>query len=235
LTHWLPQEPQLSTSLFVFVSHPFTGLPSQFVQPELQTGVHVPPTQLVVPCALVHWTPHEPQLFVEVDVCVSQPFVALPSQLPNPPLQSGVQVPPVQLVLPFGLRHWFPQALQLLTLLFRLVSHPLTGLPSQLAKPAAHTGAQVPEMQLVVPFELVHCVPQEPQLLALVLTLVSHPLFGLPSQSAVPAEQLGSHTPATQAVVPFAFVHVTPHAPQLPVLVFVFVSQPLVALPSQLA
>lgn len=101
----MPQLPQLSTSLFVFVSHPLFGLLSQLVQPVLQTGAQAPPTQLVVPCAFVHWTPQDPQLLVEVDVCVSQPFVGLPSQLPNPPLQSGVQVPPTQLVLPLGLRH----------------------------------------------------------------------------------------------------------------------------------
>jgi hypothetical protein len=93
----------------------------------------------------------------------------------------------------------------------------------------------VPPTQLVVPCAFAHCVPHEPQLFAFVLTLVSQPLFGLPSQSAVPALQLGSHTPATHAVVPLALVQFTPQAPQLPVLVFVFVSQPLFAFPSQLA
>jgi hypothetical protein len=57
----LLQVPQLSTSEPVFVSQPLVGLPSQFVQPELQVGAQTPPVQLVVPCALVQTVPHEPQ------------------------------------------------------------------------------------------------------------------------------------------------------------------------------
>jgi hypothetical protein len=129
----LPQVPQLSTSLLVLVSQPLFGLLSQLVQPELHTGVHAPPMQLVVPCALLHTVPQDPQLLVDVEVWVSQPLSVSPSQLPQPLLQSGAQLPPTQLVLPFGFVHPAPQAPQLLTLLPRLVSQPFTGLPSQLA------------------------------------------------------------------------------------------------------
>lgn len=102
-------------------------------------------------------------------------------------LHKGEQTPEIQLVEPLGLVHADRHAPQLLMLLCRFVSQPLTGLPSQLEKPAAHTGEQVPETQLVVPFGFEHTVPQPPQLLMLLLVLVSQPLLGLPSQSAVPA------------------------------------------------
>jgi hypothetical protein len=44
---------------------------------------------------------------------------------------------------------------------------------------------------------------------------------------------VGVHAPATHAVVPLAFAHATPHAPQFDV-VAVEISQPLEARPSQL-
>jgi hypothetical protein len=146
-----------------------------------------------------------------------------------------LQVPETQLVVPFGFEHAVPQAPQLLALLLVFVSQPLFGLPSQLEKPPAQIGAQVPDTQLVVPLVLVHLVPHEPQLLTFALVLVSQPLFGLPSQSAVPAVQIGAHAPATQLVVPLTFVHCTPQTPQLLRLVSRLVSQPLTAFASQLA
>jgi hypothetical protein len=72
-----------------------------------------------------------------------------------------------------------------------------------------------------------------PQLFS-VLTLVSQPLFGSPSQLSYPAEQVGTHTLFWHLVVPFGFVHVMPHAPQL-LTVFSATSQPLEARLSQLA
>src|SRR5690349_6575935 len=75
-------------------------------------------------------------------------------------------------------------------------------------------------------------MPQPPQL-ALVLSGVSQPLLGLPSQSANPGAQVGTQTPALQAVAPCALAQVTPHAPQFDV-VLSWVSQPLPGMPSQL-
>jgi hypothetical protein len=71
------------------------------------------------------------------------------------------------------------------------------------------------------------------QLFTSLLTFVSQPLFGLPSQLLKPAAQVGTHTPALQVVLPLALEQVTPHAPQFAV-VFSAVSQPFLALPSQL-
>ncbi len=76
--------------------------------------------------------------------------------------------------------------------------------------------------------------PQPPQFV-LVVSSVSHPLFALPSQLPHPELHEGVHTPPTHWVLPCAFEHTIPHPPQLPESVFVFFSQPLAGLPSQLA
>ena len=61
-----------------------------------------------------------------------------------------------------------------------------------------------------------HTRPQDPQLVALVLTLVSHPSAALPLQSANPGLQAPiRQTPLTQAPIPFGVVQTAPHAPQL--------------------
>lgn len=233
--HLLLQVPQLLTSASVFVSQPLFGLPSQLLQPLLQTGAQVPELQVVLPCAFVHTVPQLPQLLTLLAVLVSQPFLSLPSQLPKPALQTGSQPPPEQLVVPFGLVHAELHAPQLATLVCRFVSQPLFWLPSQLANPPAHCGVHVPPTQLVLPLALLQTVPQAPQLLLLELVFVSQPLFGLPSQSAVPAVHDGEQAPFTQLVVPLVLVHLTLQPPQLLTLVSRFVSQPLMALPSQLA
>jgi hypothetical protein len=57
-------------------------------------------------------------------------------------------------------------------------------------------------------------------------------LFGLPSQLANPAEQLGLQRPDAHAVVPCALVQASPHAPQF-ALVRSATSQPFAAFLSQ--
>src|SRR6185436_7304958 len=78
-----------------------------------------------------------------------------------------------------------------------------------------------------------HVTPHAPQFEA-VLSGVSQPLRMLPSQSPKPELQVGTQAPAVHTVGPFALEHPSPHPPQLPTLVCVFVSQPLFALLSQL-
>jgi hypothetical protein len=115
------------------------------------------------------------------------------------------------------------------------VSHPFPVFPSQSPNPPVHAAhPQVPALQLGVPDGQLQTVPHVPQLLTFDSRLVSQPLFGLPSQLPQPAEQVGTHAPDVHVVVPFAFVHVLPHVPQLLGFAPVFVSQPLLALPSQL-
>lgn len=57
--------------------------------------------------------------------------------------------------------------------------------------------------------------------------MTSHPLAGLPSQSAKPGLQLTNrHAPPEQSLVAFARLHVRPHAPQCAAVVCVLTSQP---------
>lgn len=229
----LPHTPQLFGSLDNVASQPFEELPSQLPSPAAHEVMpHTPFVQLAVPPVDGHTLPHALQLFTLVFRFVSQPFDGTPSQLPKPVEQLGTHVPELQVVVPLGLVQVEPQAPQLLVV-FRDVSQPFFGLPSQLANPALQTGAHVPPTQLVVPLPFVHAMPQPPQLFALVCVFVSQPFAGFPSQSANPAEQVGTHVPAGHAVVPFAFVQPAPQAPQF-VTVFSDASQPVEACPSQL-
>lgn len=81
-----------------------------------------------------------------------------------------------------------------------------------------------------------HLTPQPPQLVGLVFKSDSQPLAVFPSQSP----RAISHVPVLQrpmrhAGVPPRLGHAMPQAPQLAGLVLRFVSQPLVAIPSQSA
>jgi hypothetical protein len=115
-------------------------------------------------------------------------------------------------------------------------SQPLAEFPSQSPKPVEQLetpqagGAPV---QFGVPDEVEHTLPHAPQLVTLVSD-VSQPLLGLPSQSAKPVLQAGTHAPFGQVSVPLAFVQVLPQPPQL-LTALVEVSHPLVGSPSQSA
>jgi hypothetical protein len=74
-------------------------------------------------------------------------------------------------------------------------------------------GTQAPPVQVVVPCELVHCLPQTPQLLVVVV-LVSQPSSGLPLQLPQPAVHEGTQHPVEQLVDPCAFAHCLPQLPQ---------------------
>jgi hypothetical protein len=97
----------------------------------------------------------------------------------------------------------------------------------------AHVIVHTPSEQVGVAFVPPHTAPHAPQWLRLVCVFVSHPLAALPSQFAHPALHTGVHTPATHEVVPCAFVHALPQAPQSVAVVSRFVPHPLFRLPSQ--
>ena len=90
-----------------------------------------------------------------------------------------------------------PQALQLLTLMFRFTSQPLVTLASQLAKPTLQVMLHAPALQVGTPLVLLHAVPQALQLAGSVSKLTSQPLAGLLSQSA----QLASHLATVQVLL----------------------------------
>lgn len=122
-------------------SQPLAELPSQLEYPELHVPIeHAPSEHEAEAFAYEQTFPQEPQFDVLVSVLVSQPFTALPSQLPKPPEQTGWQALAEQLVVPWTFVHAVPQAPQFAPLFVRFVSQPFCALPSQLPNPPLHTG-----------------------------------------------------------------------------------------------
>jgi hypothetical protein len=229
------QLPQWVGLVVVLVSQPLATLPSQLPKPAEQAIEQEPPEQLGVPFTEEHAVPHAPQFAALVFVLVSQPFPALPSQLPKPASHpTSWQVPPEHDSVAFGMSQATPQAPQLVSV-FRLVSHPLVGSPSQFAKPVAQVGAHTPFVQVVVPFALEQTVPQVPQFAGLVFRFASQPLAATPSQLPNPAlQERMPHVPDEHVSVAFRSEQTVPQLPQFAVLLCVFVSQPFVPSPSQL-
>ena len=76
----------------------------------------------------------------------------------------------------------FPQAPQLVSVVFRLVSQPLDVSPSQFPLGLVHAMPHTLFEQLGVPPEALQAVPQVPQFDAVILRSVSQPLVITPSQ-----------------------------------------------------
>lgn len=219
----------------VFTSQPFDSEPSQLPKPELHVMPQDPAEQVAVPFVELQTLPHAPQWLVLVAVTVSQPFATFPSQLPKPELHEMLQLPVVHDGVPLFVLQAAPHDPQWLVLLDRLVSQPFTTLPSQFPKPELQVMPQDPATQLAVPLAVLQAAPQAPQWLVLVLMLTSQPLAALASQLPNPELQAMPQTPAVHDATPFVELQAFPHAPQLATLEFRFTSQPLAALPSQLA
>jgi hypothetical protein len=194
----------------------------------------VPAKQVADAFVKLHALPQVPQWVVLVPVLVSQPLPTLLSQFPQPALHVMVQAPPEHAGVPLAEEHAALHAPQWPTVELVFVSHPLDGLLSQLPQPVLQVvSEQTPVAHDSLAFGRSHSVPQPPQSVR-VLSEVSQPLFGLPSQLPNPDRHDGVHTPATQEVVPLALVHALPHSPQF-ALVLSAISQPLGISPSQLA
>jgi len=114
---------------------------------------------------LLHFMAQAPQLLGSVSNRVSQPLTPLPSQLPKPELQVGLQIPALQEVAEaFWLLHELLQAPQLAVLVLVSVSQPLPALPSQLPRPGLQAATpHSPPSHLAVPFGVEQVVPQAPQ------------------------------------------------------------------------
>jgi len=171
--------------------------------------------------------PHAPQLFESLPSDAH----ALPHRV-DPKGQA--QAPAVQVPLAGHARPHMPQCW---TLVAVAASQPLAALPSQLAKPAAQVPTpHAPATQVAVPLVAVQARLHMPQWVRLVRVSTSQPLAGLPSQSAKPALQAPiAQVPAAQMAAALGKLHARPHMPQWAALVRVSASQPLAALPSQLA
>jgi hypothetical protein len=135
----------------------------------------------------------------------------------------------VELTQLWPLAQTLPQAPQLFVLLVRLVSQPLLARPSQLPKPALQVIPQAVPLHDGVPFTLEHTLPQVPQFCVL-FRLTQAPLqFPKPALHDATVQ-----VPPVQAAVPFVTLQILPQVPQLFVLLVRLVSQPLLAMPSQL-
>ena len=196
---------------------------------------HAPAVHEGAPLTDEQAAPHAPQCATVLNVFVSHPFKAIPSQLPHPPSHATTaHVPPAHVSVALGRLHAVLHAPQLTSVLSG-DSQPLPMFPSQSPIPAAHEAhPHVPAAHVGVPPVHVQPCPHVPQWLVFVCVFVSHPLIGLPSQSAIPELHTGVHTPATHVVVPLGFVHSVPHAPQWLTVLDRSVSHPLLRLVSQL-
>ena len=87
-----------------------------------------------------------------------------------------------------------------------------------------------------MPLATTHAMPHAPQWATVVAVPVSQPLAALPSQLPKPAAQLATaHAPAEQVGVALGRTQALAQRPQLATEVARLTSQPLAALPSQLA
>ena len=224
---------QDAVALSSWHSQPFDTMPSTLNHGVAQLATwQVPVPQVPDACAGEHEPPQVPQLVVDVSA-VSQPFESMPSQLPESALQLEIAHVPVEHVaVAFGREQPAPHEPQLPSVLSG-VSQPLPALPSQLPQPAAHEAiAHVPVAHVEVAWASEHAVPQPPQLLS-VLSGVSQPFAGFPSQLPEPLVHVPSvQVPEAQLAPAFAKSHVMPQPPQS-VSVRVLRSQPLVSFRSQ--
>ena len=189
-------------------SQPLAGLLSQSAKPELRLAtLHVAFEHEAVPLFAEQTLLQAPQLLTLLVRLVSQPLAALLSQSAKPALQLAIlHVAFEHEDVPLLEEQTLLQAPQLATLLVRLVSQPLAGLLSQSAKPALQLPIlHVAFEQKAVPLLEEQTLPHAPQLLTVLVRLVSQPLAALLSQFPKPALQLATpQTPFEQTAVPLA-------------------------------
>ena len=153
--------------------------------------------------ALEQAPPQLPQCAVLVPRSTSQPFAALPSQLPQPESQLMPHRLPVQLAVPLVELHAFGHEPQCSGSAFRFASQPFDRLPSQLPNPASHTMPQTPVAQVAVPLVELHAFGHEPQCSGSAFRFTSQPFVGRPSQSSKPGLQSKPQAPAVHVRVAF--------------------------------
>jgi hypothetical protein len=179
----LAQAPQCVGSLAMLASQPFSRLASQSSKPGTQVIPHSPPVQLGTPFVPLQAMMQAPQWSESELVSTSQPFATLPSQSSNPALQAIAHVPPLQLAVPFVASQASAQPPQWSGSALVSTSQPFAALPSQSSNPALQAIAQVPPLQLAVPFVASQASAQPPQWSVSVSVLTSQPLAASPSQS----------------------------------------------------
>ena len=182
--------------------------------------------------------PHAPQFVVLEATSLSQPLLGSPSQSANPARHDATAHPPDRHApMAFAGAHTLPQPPQLARLEPRLTSQPFAELPSQSAKPLAHTKEHADDAQVAEAFVRDgHGAPQRPQFVMDAVRSVSQPLASLPSQFPEPALHAAStHAPATHDGDAWAKPHARPHEPQLDVFEASVTSHPSAGSPLQSA
>lgn len=207
--HALPHPPQWATLLVVAVSHPSEARPLQLPKPALHAIVHWPSAHDGTPLASLQASPQPPQLPTLEAVSTSQPSILSALQSAQAPEQDAIwQVPETQSSTALGISQSSPQAPQF-EVVSRLVSQPLAARVSQSANPALQPSTvHAPATQPAVPLGAEHALPQPPQLATSPAVLISQPLTGSLSQSALGAVQLDTpQTPLTQLGTPLVSSH----------------------------
>jgi hypothetical protein len=240
LEHGALHEPQWLTLVSVLTSQPS----AEFMLQSANGRAHVPTPHTPAlhaaapPGGTGHALPQRLQLSMSVLRLVSQPLRGLPSQSAKPGLQRTSRHAPIaQSLTALARLHARPQAPQCASVVRVSTSQPLSSLPSQSAKPAAHCDAHVPIRHAATAFAPdVQRFPQAPQLLTSELSVDSHPLELALSQLAKPALHAREHAPAAQRGAALsALAQRVAHAPQLFTSSAIDCSQPLALVPSQLA
>jgi len=221
--------PQVATEVLMSVSQPLVcRLESQLARPAEQVPLQAPPPQVrattPVPEQTVPQAPQESGSVLRSRQTLAQLVCPEPQVVTHTPAEQS-----------WPAAQTLPQAPQLLVSLLRLRSQPLLATPSQLAKPALQLAmVHAPAEQPAVALAREHTVLHAPQLVGLVLVLVSQPSLSRPLQLPKPAPQLMPQSWPTQVAVPLVPTQARPQAPQL-VTVVVATSQPLPGAPSQSA
>jgi hypothetical protein len=179
-----------------------------------------------------------PQFCGELEVDVSQPFDALPSQLPYPVLHwSTWHTDATHFDVAFAREHGLLQNPQWATDMVVSISQPLLLSPSQSAVPAGQLETpQMPPLHTAVAPCDGQTVPHALQCWGSTFRFASHPSAATPLQSANPAlHDTIEQAPEEQAGTALASKQELPHVPQFVSDPSTSVSHPSAASPLQLA
>ncbi len=215
------QAPQCAGSTAVSAQSASTPDP-QARRGDPQVVPHAPPEHT---CPAAQARPHAPQLALSVRVLTSQPSAAFALQSAKPAAHpTRAHAPAVQAAVALGSAQGRWHAPQLVALVWRLVSQPLSGAPSQSPYPVAQpTTVHAPEAHPgVETFGSAQPAPHAPQCAGLLVVFAQKVADPVPQvrrgDAQVVAQTPPEHTcPAVQ---------VTPQAPQLVASERVSTSQP---------
>jgi hypothetical protein len=200
----LAHEPQLPSLAETGFSQPSSGPGAagraQLSNPSLHVDAQAPAEHWsdATP-AVLQARPQAPQWVTLLPRSASHPFDGTPSQSSKLPVQAATShTPPRHTGLAFGKLHAAPHLPQLATPLLVSTSQPLSGLPSQSAKPPLHCATvHLPAAHPAVALGRLQTVAQPPQWIGSV-PRSRH----APPQSLAGGEQPPAHTPALQTWLP---------------------------------